>query len=201
MSHYFDQPPADHKRLELTATLRGRIFHFVTDRGVFSRRRVDPGTALLIKAMDIAPTDTVLDLGCGYGPLGIVAAHLASQGRVHLVDRNPRAVELANMNLALNSVRNAEVHAGEGTAPIREFDFDVALINPPIRMGRHAILELMRQTHEVVRPGGRFYFVARTRQGAKTLAARCAELFGRCEEIAKGGGYRVYRATKAPPER
>jgi len=196
MPHYFENPPSDHAVREFAIAIRGHEFRFITDRGVFSRERIDPGTLFLAKTMEIAPTDTVLDLGCGYGALGIVAAYLAPQGRVHLVDRNPRAVELAVHNLTLNRITNAEIHLGEGTAPVLGIAFDVAVMNPPIRAGRETVLTLMREAHAVLRPGGGLYFVARTKQGAQTLATRCAGVFGNCAEVAKQSGYRVYCATK-----
>ncbi len=197
MSHYFDNPPPDHAVREFAIAIRGHELRFVTDRGVFSRQHIDPGTLLLAQTMQIAPADAVLDLGCGYGALGIVAARLAPQGRVHLVDRNPRAVELATQNLALNAITNAAVHLGEGTAPVSGVAFDVVVMNPPIRAGREVVLALMREAHAVLRPGGRLYFVARTKQGAQTLAARCAEVFGKCAETEKQSGYRVHCATRS----
>src|SRR5574340_795939 len=99
MAHYFSVRPAVASRpRELRVRLRGRQWTLLADRGVFASAAVDAGTKLLIETMVIHASDDVLDLGCGYGPVGLVAASLAPQGRVMLVDINERAVELAQEN-------------------------------------------------------------------------------------------------------
>jgi 16S rRNA (guanine1207-N2)-methyltransferase len=195
--HYFDErPPVASRPRKIRARLRGREWTFVTDRGVFGRDAVDAGTRVLIETMHIAPTDQVLDVGCGYGPVGLVAAALASAGRAVLVDVNERAVHLARENAVLNNVLNVEVLVGDGSTPVAGRTFDVALTNPPIRAGRATILRLMREVWEVLRPGGRLVFVARTAQGAKTLGREVAAIFGAVTELAREGGYRVFEAVK-----
>jgi 16S rRNA (guanine1207-N2)-methyltransferase len=199
--HYFaERPSSRERRAQLQATLRGREYHFLTAGGVFSRSRIDPGTRLLIESMQVAEADWVLDLGCGYGAVGLVAAHLAPRGKVFLVDINARAVELAAENVALNAVENAEVRPGSGTASLGGVAFDVVLCNPPLRAGKQVVQELFRQAQQSLKPGGKLYFVARTQQGAKTLARAAGALFSAVEEVAKASGYRVYLAHKARPE-
>ena len=134
VSHYFtDRPGAPSQRREVDARLRGRSWTFLTDRGVFARQGVDPGTQLLIEAMRIDGGDDVLDLGCGYGPIGVVAATLALRGRVVMVDINQRAVDLARANAARAGLDNVDVYQGDGTAPVRGRTFQVVAMNPPIR--------------------------------------------------------------------
>ncbi|MDR7435132.1 MAG: class I SAM-dependent methyltransferase [Armatimonadota bacterium] len=194
--HYFtSHPVAPHHLVEIRTTLRGREFRFLTDRGVFSRGRVDRGTRLLIEAMEIDPGDIVLDLGCGYGPIGLVAATLAPRGWAYLVDVNERAVDLARRNAILNGLKNVEVRLGDGFEPVQDLLFDVILTNPPIRTGKANLSRLFQEAFLHLRPGGRFYFVARTSQGAKTLASRVQEIFGNVEEVERGGGFRVYKAV------
>jgi 16S rRNA (guanine1207-N2)-methyltransferase len=193
--HYFSpQPGAAGKRRTITATLRGREFRFVTQAGVFSRGRVDAGTRLLVGAVRVAPTDRFLDLGCGYGVVGVVAAHLAPKGHVVLVDVNQRAAALARENLHLNGIHNAETRPGDGFAAVGEEQFDVIALNPPIRAGLAVVHLLIVEAERHLAPGGRFYLVARTRQGALRLAAKMKQTFGNVEEAAKGGGYRVFVA-------
>jgi 16S rRNA (guanine1207-N2)-methyltransferase len=162
---------------------------------VFSRRAIDRGTRLLLEAVG-TPRDAraVLDLGCGYGALGIVLAGRAPRARVTLIDVNPRAAALAAANIRDNGLSNAEALAGDGCAPVGDARFDLILLNPPIRAGRAVVLRLMREAREHLAPGGRFYLVARTSQGARTLARRLAEIFGRVGEVERGGGFRVYEA-------
>jgi 16S rRNA (guanine1207-N2)-methyltransferase len=176
----------------LTVKLRGREFRVFTESGVFSGARVDPGTALLIEVMDIGPGNTVLDLGCGWGAIGLAAAAMAPDGHVYLVDPNERAVALAKENAARNGLSNVTVLQGEGTEPVRSLALDVVATNPPIRAGNAAVFSMIEQARECLKPGGRFYLVARTKQGAKTIAQKVRQVFGNVTEVAKRGGYRVY---------
>lgn len=191
--HYFSpEPHAEGGVRSLTLTLRGHDFTFVTEAGVFSRARVDRGTRLMVAEMAIEPTDRVLDLGCGWGVVGLVAARLAPQGRVTLADINARAVELTRANLAANGITNAEVYQSDGYEAVVGQAFDVIALNPPLRAGLAVVHRLIEQGREHLAPGGRFYLVARTQQGALRLAKKMAEVFGDVQEVAKGGGYRVF---------
>jgi 16S rRNA (guanine1207-N2)-methyltransferase len=176
---------------------RGRRYRFLTDRGVFAYRGVDRGTRLLLEALEIGPEDEVLDLGCGYGVVGIVAASLAPRGRAVLVDVNARAVELARENARRCGVSNVEVLHGDLYAPVAGRTFDVVATNPPIRAGRAVVRAVVEGAPAHLKPGGRFYLVARTAQGARTLGRLVAEVFGQAEEVERGGGYRVYRARRS----
>jgi 16S rRNA (guanine1207-N2)-methyltransferase len=195
--HYFAQQPAAPSRPRLvTAVLRGREWTFRTDRGVFAPAGVDAGSRLLAEAMALDPSDEVLDLGCGYGVLGLVAATLVPSGHVVMVDLNERAVALAKKNAALAGLNNVEVLQGDGTAPVADRRFDVIVTNPPIRIGKTQLHRLLREAFDCLRAPGRLYFVARTAQGAKTLARDAATVFDEVREIERGGGYRVYLATR-----
>jgi len=192
-AHYFspDSPRAGRTR---TIVYRdgGREFTFRTAAGVFSRSAVDAGSRLLLAAIELAGAERILDLGCGYGVLGIVAAARAPQARVVLVDINPRAVALAEENIARNATPNAEARCGDGCAPVAGERFDVILYNPPIRAGRQVVLRLLREARARLAPGGRLYMVARTNQGALTLGRLAGEIFARVAEIERGSGFRVF---------
>ncbi|MBN1460613.1 MAG: class I SAM-dependent methyltransferase [Armatimonadetes bacterium] len=195
--HYFtEQPASEGGRQIIAADLRGFDLRLVTEAGVFSRERVDRGTRLLIKHMEVQARDRVLDLGCGYGVVGIVAALLAPEGWVTLVDVNRRAAELARQNLALNNIENAEVFQGDGFAPIGNRRFDLILLNPPIRAGLATLHRLLEEAADHLASAGRFYIVGRTKQGVVRLSQKMAEVFGTVEEVAKGGGFRLFRATE-----
>ncbi len=195
--HYFSPKPVSPSRQRwVRLVVPDRVFEFVTDRGVFSYGAVDRGTRLLLEALEILPTDEVLDVGCGYGVVGIVAASRAPKGRAVLVDVNERAVMLAAQNAQHNRVHNVEVLAGDLYEPVRGRQFDVVVTNPPIRAGRAVLRALVQGAREHLRPGGRFFLVARTAQGARTLGRMVGEIFGNVQEVARGGGYRVYRAVR-----
>ncbi|AZR74703.1 16S rRNA methyltransferase [Anoxybacter fermentans] len=195
--HYFSQnPEVEHDFHEIVVELRGRKYIFLTDAGVFSRKRIDRGTELLIKAMQIKLSDKVLDMGCGYGPIGIVAADLALEGQVVMVDINQRAVELAKENLERNCITNARVILSDGFSNVEDKDFDVILMNPPFRAGKKVVYPLIEKSREHLKPGGLLYTVCRTRQGAKSLAKKIEKVFGEVDEVDKGSGYRVYCGIK-----
>src|SRR6266581_8426288 len=130
---YFEKRPASARRpARITVTIRGRPFIFQTDAGVFSREGLDRGTELLLEAIEVGPRASILDLGCGYGVIGIVAAHLSEGGHVILTDVNERAAALARKNVAANGVANAEVRSGSLYEPVAGLAFDHILCNPPI---------------------------------------------------------------------
>lgn len=195
--HYFTPSPDAHGRpRHFTVVLRGQELALTTEAGVFSRERVDRGSRLLIAHMVVGPTDEILDLGCGYGVVGLVAARLAPQGRVTMVDINARAVRLAQANVRANTIGNAEVLLGDGFAPVAGRRYDAIALNPPVRAGFGLIHRLIEEAPEHLRAGGRFYLVGLTRQGVKRLAEKMRLVFGGAEETAKGGGYRVYVALR-----
>jgi len=195
--HYYSgRPGAAHEERRFTVTLRGMPFTFTTDAGVFSRERVDFGTRLLIETMEIGPEAVVLDLGCGYGPIGAVAARLAHRGRVYLVDVNERAVDLARRNLVANGITNAEVRLGDGLAPVQGIAFDVVVTNPPIRAGKAVVWRLIDEAHQALRPGGTLWLVVQTKQGAPSMKRRLQAVFGNVTDTARQAGYHVFRAVK-----
>ena len=195
LSHYFSPAPPSKARPRLVVFQSGdRVYRFQTAAGVFSRGAVDRGTRLLLEAVDPAGAERILDLGCGYGVVGIVMAARAPEAHVTLVDINPRAVALAADNVRLNAVPNAVVRSGDGCTPGAGELFDLILLNPPIRAGRAVVERLLRDAHACLRRGGRMYLVARTSQGARTLARLMGTVFGQVTEVERGGGFRVYEA-------
>jgi 16S rRNA (guanine1207-N2)-methyltransferase len=200
--HYFAAVPRSvaHPR-RLQAVLRGRAWTFHTLGGVFAMRGIDAGTRLLIDTMRIRPTDRTLDLGCGYGAIGLVAASLAPRGASWLVDVNRRAAAAARANAVENRLPNARVLVGDAASAIAGGAVDVVATNPPIRAGRLVVRGFVDDAWRVLRPGGRFYLVARTAQGARTLGRLIAGRFGAVQQVAARGGYRVFVATRRPAHR
>jgi len=195
--HYFARKPAaPHRTIELRAEIRGREFRFYSDRGVFSATRIDAGTRLLAEVMEVGPSGRVLDLGCGYGVLGIVAAALAPQGMAVLIDRNARAAQLAHDNLALNGISNAYVVLGDGADAVVDGAFDLVLTNPPVHAGNAAVFAFIEGAHRALRPGGRLLFVGRKSRGALSFARHAQGAFGNAVEVERKSGYRIYRAQR-----
>lgn len=194
---YFSRrPTSTRKRKEIHALLRNHPFTFWTDAGVFSRDRVDRGSELLLQALEVGACELILDLGCGYGVLGIVAARLSEGGRVILTDVNERALALVRANLETNRVTNAEVRLGDLYEPVAGLAFDHILCNPPIRAGRRIVDRMIRGAPEHLHDGGKLWLVARTKQGADSLRARMAEAFGNADVVKRGSGFKVLRSIR-----
>lgn len=195
--HYFSRRPTSRRQpIEFRSVLRGQEFRFVTEAGTFSRTRIDRGTELLIEALDVRPGDTLLDLGCGYGAIGTVAARLADGGHVVLTDVNERAVTVAEKNLTRNQIGNAEVRRGDLYDPVEGLAFDHIVCNPPIRAGRAIVDRIVKEAPEHLREGGSLWFVARTKQGADAIRSRMEAAFGNVRIAKRGSGYKVLRSTK-----
>ena len=190
------RPESRHAEREIAVSLRGRPFRFITDSGVFSKRDLDRGTELLAEAIEIGPSHLTLDLGCGYGVLGILAAALAPQGRAILTDVNARAVGLARRNVALSALPNAEVRQGEFLGPVGGLIFDTVVTNPPIRAGKEVVQRMAREARDHLVHGGTFWMVVRMKQGAPSYRKFLEATYDEVREPAKGGGYRVFAATK-----
>jgi len=197
---YFSKRPASRRRpSEIEAVIRGNTFTFRTDAGVFSRGELDRGTQLLIDALDIGACETILDLGCGYGAIGIVAASLSEGGRAFLTDVNERAVSLARKNIAGNGIANAEVRRGPMYEPVSDMLFDKIVCNPPIRAGRKVVDGIIAEAPAHLLENGSLWLVARTRQGADSIRSRMADAFGNAEIVKRGSGFKVIRSVKAGP--
>ncbi|MFQ6087803.1 MAG: class I SAM-dependent methyltransferase [Candidatus Methanofastidiosia archaeon] len=191
MEHYFSRKPkAKHRLGRIGCTLRGKKFNFLTDSGVFSKDRIDFGSRFLLEVVEVLKSDEILDLGCGYGVLGIALAD--SCKRVLMIDVNERACILAEINVRENGVMNAEVRLGSLEVVFEKFD--CILTNPPIKAGKKKIFELIEKSRKYLKKDGRFYLVARTKLGAKSLAKHMLKTFGNVETVAKKGGYRVFKS-------
>ncbi len=193
--YFAGKPTSRHKEEIPHAVFHGRMFVFTSDAGVFSRGRIDRGTELLAQSLTLRPDAHVLDLGCGYGVLGIVAATLTPNGRVVMTDVNERAADLARQNLTANAIPHAEVRLGAFYEPVAAGTFDAIVSNPPIRAGKAVVLRIVDEAPAHLRPGGSLWLVARTKQGAKSLGEHMRDVFRNCETVTRGSGYRVLLAS------
>lgn len=193
---YFEaQPQSAHDIRRLQVQFAGHDFTFETDAGVFSRDGLDEGSALLLQAALPQLRGRVLDLGCGWGPVGIIAAKLKPGIQVTMTDINLRAVELSRRNLELNGV-SAQVLVGDGLEAVPG-SFDWILLNPPIRAGKQTVYRLFRDSAARLTPGGRLAVVIRKQQGAASAKACLETLFQNVALVLRKKGYHVYFCEEA----
>jgi len=192
VDHYFSSTPKSEERFGLIRTcLCGRNFEFLTASSVFSKRRIDLGTRLLIESMVLPKEGCVLDIGCGYGAVGIVAAALNPKLHVVMTDVNVRAVRLAKKNIESNRSWNAEVRYGEFYEPVKGQVFNCILSNPPVSAGMDTVKAIVKGSPTVLVDGGSFQMVIRSKIGLKVLPAVFEETFGNVQILARGSGFRV----------
>jgi 16S rRNA G1207 methylase RsmC len=195
--HYFAELPKSEPKLGMVRTrLRGDPFKFLTSSSVFSKKQVDAGTRLLIEVMQLPDAGSVLDLGCGYGAVGIVAAALNPRLHVVMTDVNMRAVQLARRNIKINKVRNAKVRHGYLYEPINDSLFNCILSNPPVSAGMETVLAIIQGAPKFLSCNGTLQMVVRSKIGKKTLPNAFTEAFSNCSVLARKSGYRVLTAKK-----
>jgi len=182
-------------------TLRGRKYSFGTRAGVFSRKDMDDGTRLLIESVEIAPMNSVIDVGCGYGPIGIAAAHMASVGRVVMVDTNARAVECASKNIETHHLHHArknnkprvEAIVSDRFDGVRGERFDRVVSNPPFHAGVDVLYPLVDEAYAHLRFHGKMYLVLMRYVGIKR---HIEKVFGNCTVVASEGKHTVLMAER-----
>jgi len=197
IEHYFASNPKTKPRYGLIHTyLRGKPFEFLTASGVFSKQRVDLGTRLLIESMLLPKKGCALDIGCGYGAVGIAAAALNERLYVFLTDVNRRAVWLARQNLEKNMITNAEARHGCLYKPVKDVIFDCILSNPPVSAGMETVKAIIVEAPRHMACGSVFQMVIRSKVGGKRFCGIFEESFGNVEVLARESGYRVLLSRK-----
>ncbi len=195
--HYFKETPTSDVSLGLVrAQLRGRPFEFLTASSVFSKMKVDLGTRLLIETMILPERGTILDLGCGYGAIGIAAATFKPRLHVVMTDINARAVQLAKHNCERNAVKNCEVRQGHLYDPVKDLVFKTVLSNPPVSAGMDTLRAIVNGAKGVLDSEATLQMVIRSKIGAKTLPSLLVERYGNSTVLARESGYRVLMAQK-----
>lgn len=183
--------------IEFSAELKGFNLKFISTWGLFSPEHIDEGTTLLIEELHIKETDVCLDLGCGYGAIGVVIGKLAPQGQVHMVDKDFVAVEYAKKNAEANGLSNCEAYLSNGFSHIpADMKFDVIASNLPAKPSKELYQILFEDAKMHLKPGGKFYVVVIS--GLKEFIKRSfKEVFGNCEKLKQGRAHCVFVATRA----
>ena len=193
--HYYTQnPDVEHDLRQVIFEVLGLRLNCTTDAGVFSRDGLDMGTRILLEALPELH-GRILDLGCGWGPVGTALGKRYPGAQIVLTDVNSRATELAARNLAANGVANAAVVQGDGFAAV-EGGFDAIVLNPPIRAGKAVIYALFAEAAKHLRADGALYIVIRKQQGAESAQKHLSSIYADVERIAREKGYWVLRCAR-----
>lgn len=191
--YYDENPDSLHDIHEVKVELLNHPFTFLTDSGVFSKKMVDFGSQVLLETLNFKENERVLDLGCGYGPLGI---SLAKVQRVDatLVDINNRALDLARKNATNNQVAVTIFQSNIYENISGHFEYIIS--NPPIRAGKRVVHSIIEKSIDFLVVNGDLTIVIQKKQGAPSAKAKMATIFGNVEILRKDKGYYVLRSIK-----
>ena len=191
--YYTENPNSEHQLQDIRVDLLGQTFYFLTDSGVFSKKMVDYGSQVLLNSLDFEKEKTLLDVGCGYGPLGISLAKVYGL-EVTMVDINNRALDLAKTNAEKNGV-SANIFYSNSYENISGC-FDAIISNPPIRAGKQVVHAIIEGSIEHLNTGGSLTIVIQKKQGAPSAKAKMEQIFGNVAILKKDKGYYVLRSEK-----
>lgn len=196
--HYYSKNPhVKSEPKQWRTTLRGKNFNFMTDAGVFSKGEVDFGSRLLIDAFKVPSIEgDILDVGCGYGPVGLTLASLCMDRTIQMVDINERAISLSRKNAERNGISNVIVYSSDALSDVKASDFAAILTNPPIRAGKETVFKIYDHSYEKLAAEGELWVVIQKKQGAPSTIAKLEELFGNAEIVEKSKGYYIIKSKK-----
>ena len=195
--YYSKNPDVEQAERQWTFELRGFNFKFTTDNGVFSKSTVDYGSRALLAAVDLseAPAGPVLDMGCGYGPIGMTIAKLAPERRIDMVDVNERALDLARKNSELNQITNVTVFESAEYQNVTD-QYAAIFTNPPIRAGKDVVQNILTGAYDHLLPDGELNVVIQKKQGAPSAKKTMMSIFGNVQIIHKDKGYYILQSIK-----
>ncbi|XJZ27429.1 class I SAM-dependent methyltransferase [Bacillota bacterium Lsc_1132] len=178
-------------------TLKDQLFRFKTDNGVFSKKEVDFGSRLLIETFEVPEVEgPLLDVGCGYGPIGLSIAKTSPDRLVHMVDVNQRAIQLAEENAEINQIENINIYESDRLSNVTEKNFAAILTNPPIRAGKKIVHDIFEQSFQHLAADGELWVVIQKKQGAPSALKKLEELFLETAIVTKEKGYFILKAKK-----
>lgn len=192
--YYEDNQDLSHDFQTLTVELLGQSMRFKTDRGVFSKNGIDYGSRVLLENYQPESAKSLLDVGCGYGTLGLTLAKKFDLG-VTMVDVNSRALDLCRQNAIDNAVSNSKIELSNIYVSVSE-KYDAIISNPPIRAGKEVVHEILAGAFGHLNDGGHLTIVIQKKQGAPSAQKKMEEVFGNCQLVARDKGYFILRSYK-----
>lgn len=200
MDHYFSsKATTENIKKTFEYTIMNEKISFTTSNSVFSKNQIDFGTDLMLITLLEELKDfsgKILDVGCGYGPIGLTMAKFFTKATITMIDVNERAVELARENAIANGVSDRVTILISDRFENIQTNFDLIITNPPIRAGKDIVHSIYEGGCEHLNPNGSFYSVIQKKQGAPSSIAKLTSLFGNCVVQNKKAGYFILKSTK-----
>lgn len=197
MSHYYseEQTVASHENT-ISFNMGSHSLKLTTDAGVFSKGGVDFGSKLLVQTfLDDAQPERILDVGCGYGTMGLMVANHLPESTVHMVDVNARALTLSERNAVTNKINNTMIYKSDGLNEVTE-QFDAVITNPPIRAGKDVVHRILSDSYNILEHRGALYVVIQKKQGMPSARKKMDEVFGNVTVLKKDKGYYILKSVK-----
>ncbi|AVK64477.1 16S rRNA methyltransferase [Lactobacillus sp. CBA3606] len=196
--YYTHNPDIVHAEKQWNFEIFDHQFKFTTDNGVFSKRTVDYGSRTLLSAFEPTdlPTGNILDLGTGYGPIGLALAYQSPQRTVDMVDVNELALSLARQNATLNQLTNVNVFTSDCYEQVTTTDYAAIVTNPPVRAGKTVVAAMLTGALPHLVTGGTLTVVLQKKQGAPSAKKIMTATFGNCTIIKKDKGYYILQSVK-----
>ena len=183
------------REVEFRTELRGMLLTFSATWGLFSPKAIDAGTQLLIEHLDIQENDTCLDLGCGYGAIGITLAKCVQTTTVYLVDKDFVAVDYARKNVQQNRLQNCHILLSNGFSHLPDIQFDLIASNLPANVGKELLQIFLTDAKQHLKPNGRLYVV--TISGLRAFIKRnFLSIFGNYRKVKQRHTHTVAMATQ-----
>ena len=198
--YYATNPTAKHDEHIIDYQINNIDLKFTTDAGVFSKMRVDYGSGVLIKQMAEVdfPSSNILDVGAGYGPIGLFAAKFWPEQTVDLVDVNERGLNLAAQNAELNGITNVNIYKSDVYDEVpSERKFGLIVTNPPIRAGKKVVSSILAGAKDHLVEDGILLVVIQKKQGEPSARKLLKETFGNCTILIRDKGYYVLQAVNS----
>lgn len=196
MEHYFtNNPTSKSEERMLTYKIADKTIKFISDNGVFSKEHVDIATNFMLNVLIKEEIKgKVLDLGCGYGTIGITLSKFFDIN-VTMLDINERALNLTRRNCELNQIKNVTIIESDGMEKITD-KYNVIITNPPIRAGKVVIYKMYEDAYTHLEEGGSFYLVINKKHGAPSTKEYLTQIFGNCEMLDRKSGFHVMKCVK-----
>ena len=199
-NHYYTKNPESiSQQKHWTYRLKGNTLSFTSDNGVFSKHTVDFGSELLVESYDIPEQfqkASLLEIGCGYGTMGLAYGKAYPELSIEMIDVNERALVLAQENAKKNGIHNVDIHESNLYDSVKKSQYEIIISNPPIRAGKIVVHTILEKAYDYLAENGQLVIVIQKKQGAPSAQKKMEEVFGNCERIQWDKGYWILVSTK-----